>query len=191
MAMSCEADAKRHEHRQRRDAPHRGRAGLVGQPERPQHQPHLGDEDPRAPPPEPGRAVAVHERRPEELEVPGCLGEREEADGLDVDAAVGEPGRQEDPDEPSGKPEEKDCSATAPTRGDRAAARRLSKVEARAMSGQSYHRRRPASPADGRRAEAEVLDRRGRLRRQWAEAEGRSAGSERAVAVATMAGGDP
>ena len=50
------------------------------------------------------RSVAVHQRRPQKLEAPGRLGEREEADRLDVHAAIRQERRQRDPDEPERQP---------------------------------------------------------------------------------------
>src|SRR5262249_42879281 len=71
---------------------------------------------------EPG-VPAIHHGRPEELEGPGGLGQREESDRLDVHASVGQPSRQRDPDEPQRQSGGEGLQRYGPdaTRGDRRA----------------------------------------------------------------------
>jgi hypothetical protein len=92
--------AERHEQSQNRDDADVGiREG--GEPEDREHQEELADQDPGAAAAHGAdpRAEAVHQRRPQELEAPGRLGQREQPDRPDVDAPVGQERRQRDPDE--------------------------------------------------------------------------------------------
>ena len=65
---------------------------------------HLGDGHPAAPPSPEARDVAVHERRPEDLERPGDLRQVEEPDDADVHPDVTHPVGNGDPDKAKGQP---------------------------------------------------------------------------------------
>ena len=60
-----------------------------------EQQADLGQQHPAASAAEAGHAVAVEQRRPEELPGIGKLDQREEADGLEIDAFAAQPGRQQ------------------------------------------------------------------------------------------------
>ena len=62
-----------------------------GQPPQRRRQGELGDDEPAAAPPEPGRLEAVHERRPQELEGVGQADQAQEADRRQADAGAAEP----------------------------------------------------------------------------------------------------
>jgi hypothetical protein len=95
-----EARGQRHQ----ADHPHGyGRTGDGSQPQAQAEERQLRDEDPPALAPHEGRRVTVHERRPEELERPGRLRQREQAHHLDVHAGLGHPGGDRDPDQAQGQ----------------------------------------------------------------------------------------
>ena len=98
-----------------------GCAATPGQNERDDEERDLSDRRPPAPPAEERRHEAVEQRRPEHLERPGGLGERDQPDHLDVDADRPHPIRDRDVDEAQGRPDENDMSATEAVRQDRIA----------------------------------------------------------------------
>ena len=87
------------EHRDRGNRDDVGIGGLGREQCDPREEKDLADDHPGALAAQKRQPVAVHEGSPEELERPRGLREREESDGLDVDAAIRQPGGQRDPDE--------------------------------------------------------------------------------------------
>ena len=86
--------------RERRHDPRRlGSVADAREHERQREECHLRDRRPAAPAPEPRRRVPVHQRRPEDLERPRRLGERDESHDRDADAAARHPVGDGDHDE--------------------------------------------------------------------------------------------
>ena len=106
MTMSCDADPNAIRSASSGDDRDVGRRAESRERQDRAHQDELADEDPRPAPADRAepRPEAVHQRRPQELEGPRRLREREEAHGLDVDAPVREEGRQRDPHQAERQP---------------------------------------------------------------------------------------